>query len=288
MINFIQATIQLAKMPLCLMVALSSLFCFIIYSPSYSSKCIALFSGIFLLACSAASLNSIQEIERDRCYNRTKNRPLVTGKISKAQATFLSCLFFLSGTTTLLLSFSSSLPAFLGVATLLTYNFIYTTLKSRTILAIFPGGIVGALPPLTGWIAAGGNIHDERIWIVMAIFFLWQIPHYFLLLLEHSEDYILNKENNILKTTSSKTVKRIILVWIISYCCTVIALTIVPDFLTSIPKWLLIMITCVVITFFISQLFNEKPTQFRRLFILLNTSLLTIMLIIGTGRFFYR
>lgn len=287
MINFIQATIQLAKMPLCLMVALSSLFGFIIFPPSYASKCIGLFSGIFLLACSAASLNSIQEIERDRCYNRTKHRPLVTGEISKTQATFFSCLLFLLGTTILLLSFSSSLPAFLGVATLLTYNFIYTPLKSRTVLAIFPGGIVGALPPLTGWVAAGGNIHDEQIWIVMAIFFLWQIPHYFLLLLEHSEDYIFNKENNILKTTPSKTVKRITLVWIISYCCTVIALTIVPDFLSSTPKWSLIMITCIVTAFFISQLFNDKPTQFRRLFILLNTSLLTIMLIIGTGRYFY-
>ncbi len=269
------------------MVAISSLFGFIIHSPSYSSKCIALFSGIFLLACSAASLNSIQEIARDSCYNRTKNRPLVRGKLSKSQAIYLTCVFFILGTTVLFLNFSSFLPALLGITTLLTYNFIYTPLKSRTILAIFPGGIVGALPPLTGWVAAGGNLHDERIWIVMAIFFLWQIPHYFLLLLDHSEDYILNKENNILKTTSSKTVKRIILVWIISYCCTVIALTIVPDFLSSTPKWSLIMITCVITAFFISQLFNEQPTQFRSLFIIFNISLLIIMLIIGTGRFFY-
>ncbi len=274
-------------MPLCLMVSFSALFGFLIYSPRHSLTCIALFSGIFLLACSAAILNSIQEIEQDSCYKRTKKRPLVTGKLSKGQAVFFYCLFFISGTAVLIFSFPSFLPAFLGVSTLLIYNFIYTPLKSRTILSILAGGIVGALPPLTGWIAAGGNMNDTVILIIMTIFFLWQIPHYFLVLLDHSEDYLAGKQKNILKFISITKVKRIVFIWIISFCCSVMALTVVPDFLTPAPKWLLIIVTSVVSLFFVWQLFNKKNTQFRKLFISFNISLLTIMLVIGTGRFFY-
>ena len=67
---------------------------------------------------------------------------------------------------------------FTGLLTFYWYNAVYTPLKKKTALAIIPGSLVGALPPVAGWLAAGGNLLDLKIGIVALYFFVWQIPHF--------------------------------------------------------------------------------------------------------------
>ena len=69
------------------------------------------------------------------------------------------------------------------------YNAVYTPLKKVFSLAIIPGSLVGALPPLAGWVAAGGDILDPKIILISSFFFVWQIPHFWILLLIYGKDY---------------------------------------------------------------------------------------------------
>jgi heme o synthase len=78
---------------------------------------------------------------------------------------------------------------FIGVLNLVWYNFVYTILKRKTALAVIPGALVGALPPLAGWAAADGNLSDFRIYLIVLYFFIWQIPHFWLLLLLYGKEY---------------------------------------------------------------------------------------------------
>jgi protoheme IX farnesyltransferase len=120
--------------------------------------------------------------------NRTKNRPIPSGKISAENA--LGIAFVLLSAGSLMLYLGSGLLALgLGLLNLIWYNGIYTPLKKVNPLAIIPGSLVGAIPPAVGWVAGGGNISDPRILIISSFFFIWQIPHFWLLLLVLDKDY---------------------------------------------------------------------------------------------------
>jgi protoheme IX farnesyltransferase len=144
--------------------------------------------GIFLLACSAAALNQYQEVKTDLMMERTRNRPIPSGKISRNNVLIISAILLLAGTSILFIKTNFG-TLFTGLLTFYWYNAVYTPLKKKTALAIIPGSLVGALPPLAGWLAAGGNLLDLKIGIVALYFFVWQIPHFWLLLLLYGSDF---------------------------------------------------------------------------------------------------
>lgn len=144
--------------------------------------------GIFLLACSSAALNQYQEVKTDLMMERTRNRPIPSGKISRRGVLLISVILLLAGSSVLF--FKTNIGAlFIGLLTFYWYNAVYTPLKKKTALAIIPGSLVGALPPVAGWLAAGGNIVDLKIGVVALYFFVWQIPHFWLLLLLYGNDF---------------------------------------------------------------------------------------------------
>jgi protoheme IX farnesyltransferase len=96
----------------------------------------------------------------------------------------------------------------------LWYNGIYTPLKKKNALAIIPGSMVGALPPLAGWVAAGGSIFDPQILILGFFFFIWQIPHFWLLLLIFGKDYEQAGFPTLTQIFSMDQLSRITFVWI--------------------------------------------------------------------------
>jgi protoheme IX farnesyltransferase len=77
----------------------------------------------------------------------------------------------------------------LGIATLAWYLGVYTPLKRRTPLALAVGGLCGALPPIIGWVSAGGGPTDYRVMLLAGFLYLWQVPHFWLLQQGHAEDY---------------------------------------------------------------------------------------------------
>jgi protoheme IX farnesyltransferase len=147
--------------------------------------------------------------------DRTKSRPIPSGRLNPEAALWISIGLILSGS--LLLFFGvGDLALALGLFAVLWYNLIYTPLKQRTAFAAVPGALVGAIPPVLGWTAGGGEIFDPRIGGVALFFFIWQIPHFWLLLLDVSKDYENVRLPSVTKIFSQEQIKRIVFVWLLS------------------------------------------------------------------------
>ncbi|RPI68985.1 MAG: hypothetical protein EHM47_13890, partial [Ignavibacteriales bacterium] len=113
------------------------------------------------------------------------------------------------------------------------YNVIYTPLKKKNPLAIIPGSLVGAIPPAVGWAAAGGSIFDSGIIIISFFFFIWQIPHFWLLLLVLDKDYEKAGFPTLTKIFSHAQLARITFIWILA---TIVTGLIIPLFgITNFP-----------------------------------------------------
>ncbi|AMV73320.1 hypothetical protein JCM30471_17220 [Desulfuromonas carbonis] len=145
------------------------------------------FAGTGLLAAAGSALNQVQERDLDARMLRTCQRPLPAGQITPGGALALAAAIALCGLA--LLATTGPLPLLLGLAALCCYNGLYTPLKRRTPLALLAGAGCGALPPLIGWSAAGGALTDFRILLLIALLYLWQLPHFWRLAEKHAADY---------------------------------------------------------------------------------------------------
>ena len=143
--------------------------------------------GISLLSSGIATLNQYMERDLDGLMRRTASRPLPAGKLAPVEA-----LVFGFGLTTVaevyLALLVNPLTAVLGLAVVVGYLFCYTPLKTRTTLSTVVGAFPGAMPPLMGWTAARGEMSGEA-WILFAILFLWQFPHFLAIAWMYREDY---------------------------------------------------------------------------------------------------
>jgi protoheme IX farnesyltransferase len=180
--------IELTKLRITTFVTLTTMFGYICYTGKFTMDILAPLAGILLLSSGSAVINHYQERETDALMRRTRNRPIPSGKISAKNAVVIALLLIICGSVVLLWG-SGLLPLSIGLLNLFWYNVVYTPLKKRSALAIIPGSLVGALPPMVGWVAAGGNIFDPQILILGFFFFIWQIPHFWLLLLIFGKDY---------------------------------------------------------------------------------------------------
>jgi protoheme IX farnesyltransferase len=191
-------------------------------------------AGVLLLASGASALNQYQERDTDALMERTRGRPLPSGSMSPAGALCVSAALVLPGL--LLLFFSGGLTCFLlGVFALLWYNGLYTWLKKKTAFAVFPGALVGAAPPAIGWTSAGGTLDDPRIMAVCFFFFLWQVPHFCLLVLTFGEQYARAGLPSLTNTFSRAQLGRITFVWVTA---TSTSALLIPLFGVPLPSFL--------------------------------------------------
>lgn len=272
---------RLAKIPLCLMVGLSSGFGYFLAKPAFSPDLLLTTLAVFLLSCGAAAFNSLQEKETDAKYERTRHRPIVTGSISEQTALIFAITNCCAGSVILLLSGNTLVPFLLGLSALIIYNLVYTPLKPISEFALIPGGIAGALPPYIGWTSGGGYLFEPMIWGVMALFFLWQPPHFCLILLEYASEYQ-GKHNlkNLITRFSANRIKKIIAIWLLSFMCTVLFLTVLPGFLPQSARVILVITAPVFVLLFLLHLFQSSSPRYRILFVSLNSFLFSIMAVV--------
>jgi protoheme IX farnesyltransferase len=143
------------------------------------------------------------------------NRPLPSGRMTVGLATLLTLVMGISGLV-LLYIFTTPLTAALGLFNIIWYNGVYTPLKRHTGFVVIVGAVTGAIPPLMGWVAAGGQILDPRILFISVFFFLWQIPHFLLLLLKYKDDYRKAGFRTVTTTMGDNQIKYIVFIWIVS------------------------------------------------------------------------
>jgi protoheme IX farnesyltransferase len=143
--------------------------------------------GTALMASGTATLNEWYEREADAKMRRTERRPIPSGRVSPAGALLfgiaLSALGFVE-----LAAAVNPVAAFWGLLTLTSYLFLYTPLKKRTPHATTVGAFPGAMPPLIGFAGAAGKLTAEA-WVLFAILFLWQFPHFLSIAWMYREDY---------------------------------------------------------------------------------------------------
>ena len=138
-------------------------------------------------AASANALNEWWEVKLDAGMNRTRNRPLPSGRMNQIHALLWSLSVGVGGVVLLAL-FVNVLTAFLGALNILLYVLVYTPLKTRTSLCTLVGAACGAIPPMMGWTAVTGELNTGA-WILGAFLFVWQIPHFLALAWMYKDDY---------------------------------------------------------------------------------------------------
>jgi len=148
----------------------------------------ATLAGTFLCSASANSFNQIIEISRDASMNRTMRRPLPSGRISPMHATCWAGAAGVAGVGTLAVG-ANPLTAALGATTLGLYTLVYTPMKVQTPWNTWVGAVVGAIPPVMGWTAAGGALLSAEAAALSSSLFLWQMPHFLALAWMYRTDY---------------------------------------------------------------------------------------------------
>jgi protoheme IX farnesyltransferase len=143
--------------------------------------------GTLLVASGTGTLNQYLERVFDAQMRRTARRPLASGRLKASHVLFFGISLSLAGTVYLAVAVNV-LASLLALVTLLTYLFLYTPLKRKTPLSTLIGAFPGAVPPLIGWAAARGRL-DPEAWVLYAMVFLWQFPHFMAIAWMYREDY---------------------------------------------------------------------------------------------------
>ncbi len=172
--------------------------------------------GILLQACGAAALNQVQDAKLDAKMKRTAGRPIPAGKVTRSTAAMVAIALLVIGS--LILAAGSLTACLLGLSAAVVYNGIYTPLKRTTPFAALPGALIGALPPVVGWVAAGGYLNDPTIHLVAFFFFIWQIPHFWLLLLFYENDYLEGGLPSLFDRFDRRQVVKLTFLWIAAVC----------------------------------------------------------------------
>lgn len=180
--------LDLIRPGISLAVGLSALSGHVLATGSCDHISLSVFSGTFALSGAVSVLNQIQELERDRRMQRTKDRPLASGRMDTKQGGL--CVAVLLAVATLCLWLPLSwivLPILLLVLGL--YNGLYTLMKPHTGWAMIPGALCGSLPLWIGWVAGGGGLLAIEPLYFVALYFVWQMPHFWMLAETNAADY---------------------------------------------------------------------------------------------------
>ena len=232
--------------------------------------------GTTLAAASAAVLNQFIESNVDRLMERTRFRPLPSGRVKPAHALALGIAMGVIGVAWLALAVNA-LSSILAAATILIYIAAYTPLKRRTSLCTIVGAISGAIPPVIGWVAVKPSF-DLGAWVLFGILFTWQMPHFLAIAWMYRDEYaqagfvMLRRDD----TSGSKTATDSLL-----YTFALIVITLIPYHAGMNGEIYLggaLLLDGVMLLFAVQFLIERERASARRLFL---ASILFLPLILG-------
>jgi len=232
--------------------------------------------GILLMAMGASALNELQERRFDARMPRTRSRPVPQGVFTVRAALLIASGLAVAGFLVLLLA-HGVVPALLGALAMAWYNAFYTPLKRVSAFAVVPGALIGALPPAIGWTAAGGHAKDPTVLALAFVFFIWQVPHFWMLVAMHADGYEAAGFPTIVKLLGRRRLARLSFTWI---CGTAAACALLPIFraVVTLPALLLLAAAVLWLVGGSAPLLREEPDTpvFRRIFVRLNVFALAL------------
>ena len=282
--SYISAVLKLGKVTISIPVALTGFLGYFLYNPVLKPRALLVVSGVFFLAMGSSAINQIQERKTDALMKRTASRPIPAGTIKLNHAIGFAVLFALAGTCMLWFT-GSPMATLLGIFTLLWYNGIYTPLKKVTAFAVFPGAIIGALPPLIGWTAAGGRPWEMEILAVAFLLFVGQMPHYWLLLLKIGHQFREAGMPVITTLLEPRQIRNLSFIWIAATAVIVLMLPATP----VIGNRLVSIVLAIITIFFMVRMFmlsyrGDLIAHWKKAFITVNLFYLVIILALIADR----
>ncbi len=195
-------------------VSLSALFAYIMAKGELGWDMLLATFGVLLVAMGVSTLNQVQEYKSDAKMERTKNRPIASGRMSPSTGIIIGGLLIL-----LSLGVIYSLLGLTGVNifmfAFIWYNAMYTPLKKKSALAVVPGAILGVIPPAIGWLVAGHTLMELEFIALALYFFIWQVPHFWLLVMLFHGDYKDGGYPTAMRLFGQASLQRLTFVWLI-------------------------------------------------------------------------
>jgi protoheme IX farnesyltransferase len=191
LVSVVKDYFQLIKFTLSFLVVFSTVVSYLLATDYRNvAHVLLLFLAGMLITGSANTINQILEKDTDALMKRTAGRPVASGRMSANHATVFAIITGVAGLLIMLLVFNWQ-SSLIGLLSLFIYGFIYTPLKKVNSVAVLVGGLPGALPCLIGWVAA---YYDSPIawtggWVIFAIQFIWQFPHFWAIAWVAHKDY---------------------------------------------------------------------------------------------------
>jgi len=206
--------IVLTKFVLSFAVSLSALFAYIMAKGEIGGDMFLATFSVLLVAMGVSTLNQVQEYKEDSKMERTKNRPIAAGRMSPTTGIVIAAVLIVLSMLSIY-----SLLGFTGVNifmfAFIWYNAMYTPLKKKSALAVVPGAILGVIPPAIGWLVAGHSLMELEFIALALYYFIWQVPHFWLLVMLFHGDYKNGGYPTAMRLFGQASLQRLTFVWLI-------------------------------------------------------------------------
>lgn len=210
----IKEFIVLTKFVLSFAVSLSALFAYVMAEGEISTDTFIATFAVLLVAMGVSTLNQVQEYKSDALMDRTKHRPIASGRMSPLTGTVIAIILIVASLVVIY-----DLLGFIGVDLFLFafiwYNVVYTPLKKKSSLAVVPGAILGVIPPAIGWLAAGHSLMEPEFFALGLFYFIWQVPHFWLLVMLFYVDYKDGGYPTAIRLFGRMSLQRLTFVWLV-------------------------------------------------------------------------
>ena len=202
------------KFVLSFAVSLSALFAYIMAKGEIGLDMFLATFSVLLVAMGVSTLNQVQEYREDSKMERTKNRPIAAGRMSPRTGVVISVVLILSSFALIYSLLGLTGINFFAFA-FIWYNLMYTPLKKRSALAVVPGAVLGVIPPAIGWLVAGHTLFELEFIALAVYYFIWQVPHFWLLVMLFHGDYKDGGYPTAMRLFGEGTLQRLTFVWLI-------------------------------------------------------------------------
>jgi len=209
----IKEFISLTKFVLSFAVSLSALFAYIMAKGEVGMDMIYATLAVLLVAMGVSTLNQVQEYKEDSKMERTKNRPIASGRMSPKTGIIIATILILASFALIYSLLGLTGINFFAFA-FIWYNLMYTPLKKKSALAVVPGAILGVIPPAIGWLVAGHTLFELEFYALAMFYFIWQVPHFWLLVMLFHGDYKDGGYPTAMRLFGEGTLQRLTFVWL--------------------------------------------------------------------------
>lgn len=266
-------------------VAISAVLGYLLSTETVDFHILYVFMATYLLASGSSALNQVQEWKYDEMMERTCKRPLPMKKITPKKGLMISISFLYKGLAILYFTSPTILSLLLGIAALVVYNLIYTPMKRKSSFAAIPGALIGAIPPAIGWTYGNINLLEPKLIALMLFFFIWQIPHFWLLLIIYKDQYKKAGFPVLTDLLTTEQISRISYVWIYALVLVGILIPILENSVNFVSVSILILLSAFLV-YRTRKLLKvvDNPNYYKFAFIQINIFVLSTTLVLSLNK----